>query len=274
MATQLEDEIEDMPAVEEAKPEPQEEATEPDAPDADEEVDVVEWGGGAVSAEPEPEGMRNLRNRLREVERENRTLKGQPKVDDIGEEPDPEDYWDKPEQFKVDLRAYDERKRKAEEATRQQEDAQRRQQERWERQRSDYDRGFEDLRASGKDTARGVVEDAFPGEQLAYLIKAAGSNAAAFVYALGNNPDKRGELQELAKDGSWAEFIAAAAVMSKEVTLQRRKPSTQPEKQHRGGGAPPSSDTKLERLEREARQSGDRTELIAYRRKLREMGGG
>jgi len=243
--------------------------------EAIDEADTIEWGEQAVAAEEESEGMRNLRNRLRELDRENRELRGQPKADPVGEKPNIDDYWDKPEQFETDLLAWNERKRDAEARETQQQAAARKQQERWEAQHSDFTRGYGELRVVGKDAALATVEDAFPGEQKAYLIKAAGANAPAFLLALGNNPAKRAELKALADEGSYAEFIAAAAIMSKEIKVTRR-PTTQPDTNHSargtsGAGASAGSKT-LDRLEREAAQTNDRSKVIAYKRAQREQG--
>jgi len=254
----------------EGSPENEQDDGDGDGDQSDEEVDEITFGGGAVAGEDEPEGMRNLRNRLREVEKENRTLKGQPKVDEVGDKPAYDDYFDRPEEYERDLAAYLECKRVADDRVTQQEAAARKQQERWEAQARDLDSGFADLRAPGKDTARAAVEEAFPGEQFAYLVKAAGKNAPGFIFALGNNADRRTELKALADEGSWAEFIAAAAVMAKEVNVNRRKPATQPEQVHTGqsgGGA--KGDQKLARLEAEAGKTGDYSKVVAHRAALK-----
>lgn len=243
------------------------------AASGEDEQDEIGWGGTTVAGEDEPEGVRNLRKRLREREEELKALKGGPKVDDVGERPTLEacDFDD--DRFERELAEYIGRKRTAEERESQANAVRERQAARWNDQRRDLDDGFADLRVPGKDAARAAVEEAFTGEAFAYLVKAAGKKAAPYLYALGNSAEKRAELKALVDEGSWAEFIATAAIQSNEVTMQRRKPTTTPEQQHRGtsGGGAHNSDAKLARLEAAAAKPGaDRTELIAYKRQLRD----
>jgi len=244
-----------------------------DGDDAPEEVDVVGWGDAEIEAADEPEGVRNLRAALKREKERVKELeqRAAPKVDEVGPKPDYDDYFDKPEQFETDYAAWLERKRAVTEREEVQKVAARRQAEKWQSQSQALDDGYTELRAPAKDAARAIVEEQFAGEPFAFLVKAAGKNAPAFIYALGNSEERRAELNALKEEGSWAEFIAAAAVMAKEVNVQRRKPTTTPEKQHRGStnGVGGKTDTVLARLEREADASGDRTALLEYRRKLR-----
>jgi hypothetical protein len=281
MATQpddmLEDQIGDDNSIEVAEDDDQEvvdDQQQDEQPPADEEQDEIGWGGSAVAGEDESEGMRNLRNRLREIERENRALKGQPKQEEIGERPSLEDFGYDEEAHAEAVVAWAQRKAAAEDREKQQRAVAERQAARWSDQQRELDAGYADLRVPGKDAARAAVEEQFGGEQFAYLVKAGGKNSAAFLYALGNSPEKRQELKALADEGSWAEFIATAAVMAKEVTVQRRKPTTQPEQQHKGtsGAGAGNSDAKLAKLEKEAERTRNFTPLFEYKRQLRAAG--
>lgn len=231
------------------------------------EQDTIGWGDEAVTGVDEPEAVRNLRESIKvhkrekaALEAENKRLRGEEAQEQA--EPDPEDYWDNPEGFKTAMRAHVERERQRDEQQQAQQRQAERQQRRWEEQRGAMDRGYEALTFTGKDAARTTVEDAFPGEQYAYLVKAAGDRAAAFIYLLGNSKDRRDKLAAMAKDGDWAEFIATAARMATEVRVG--KVTTRPETNHSasgrsGGGA------EAERNKRDveaARRTGDRTKLI------------
>jgi hypothetical protein len=283
MATQTDDLIDepqdDLDPAEQEGAEEQTTANDDDQPHEDgEEVDVISWGDTAVAPEDETEGMRNLREALKREKqlRKDAEARVAPKADPVGDKPNMDDYWEKPEQFEVDLLAWNERKRQAGERETQAQAAARKQQERWEAQHRDLDAGYSELRAPGKDVARSTVEDQFPGEQFAYLVKAAGKNAPAFVLALGSASDKREELKSLAADGSWAEFIATAAVMAKEVNVQRRKPTTAPDQNHAargasGLGSAGSAEKRLAALEAEADRTGDRSKVIAFKRAQKEQ---
>lgn len=241
-----------------------------DAGDDDEYQIVV--GDIEARAEDEPEGVRNLREALKETKRRLKEAESRlaPATDDVGEKPNIDDYWDNPEQYDIDRDAWADRKRKADEARRQQEEAAERFQKRWQEQERQFEEGWGALPMKGKDTARAKVEDQFDTMQRAMLVKAARGNAAALFYVLGSDQARIDKLKALADDP--AEFIAEAAVLAKETQVQKRKPTTAPETRHTGqsGGGGGRGDSKLERLEREAEKTGDRTELLAYRRKLRE----
>jgi len=285
MATQLEadDYIEDEqpldvddepPAEDEGGDVPANDDT-PPADDDTGDYDVVGFGDQAIEAEDEPEGVRNLRKRLREREEELRALKGQPKVQEVGPKPTLEDFDYDDERYDEALLAWHESKRAVKERETQEEAAKRRQREKWEEQERELNAAYTDLRAPGKDSARAKVEEALPGELTAYVVKAGGKNAAALMYALGNAPEKLNELSALAAEGMLAEMIARAAIMGTEVNVSRRKPTTAPEQERRGGNggvAVNSTAAMLEKLEKEADKTGDRSKLIAYRRKLKEAG--
>jgi hypothetical protein len=244
-----------------------------DEQQADDEEDVVSFAGTEATGEVEPEGLRNLRTRLRQVEQEKRELEQRiaPKADDVGAKPNIDDYWEDPDKYDTDLLAWNERKRKADERVSQQDAANRAAQERWQAQEREFETSWGSLRNAAKDAARAKVEDAFDATQQAMLVKAARGNAAGLFFMLGSSDERRAELLKVAGDP--VEFVATAAVMAKDIQVTKRTPSTQPETVHRGsGGSAGKVDAKLERLEREAAKTNDRTELIAYKRELRERG--
>lgn len=92
-------------------------------------------------------------------------------------------------------------------------------------------------------------------------------NSAAMILALGRSPTK---LNEIANVKDPLKFAVALGKLEKDLKVSRRKPP-QPDTPSRGS-APLSanSDKELERLEREADKTGDRTAIIEYKRKLRE----
>lgn len=241
------------------------------APPADdaEEHDVIGWGEEEIDAEPEAEsvGMRNLREELKRQRQRVKELEQRdtPKVDEVGEKPNIDDYWDKPEQYDQDLEAWLERKREAKQREERQAEAAAKQQERWQRESAAVEAKFAEIRVPGKDEARSIVEEDFPGQLFAFLVKAAGDNAAALIVGLGKSPEKRAQLKQLADEGSLVEFIRDATLMGKEVRMGARKPATVPEKQHRGStGGAARTDAKRARLEREAEETGDYSALVRY----------
>ncbi len=237
-----------------------------------EEVDVVGWGEQPIAAEDEPEGLRNLRQAYRESEKRRKELEARlaPQQEEIGEKPQFDDYFDKPDEFEKDLLAWNDRQRAATERQTAQQQAAAKQQERWQAQYRDFEASYADLRVPGKDAALAMLEDEFPGEQKAFLIKAAGKNAPALVNALYGNEAKRKELKALADDGSYAEFIAAAAIMATEIKVTR-KPAVGAETNHSAAGTSGGTgrgDQRRARLEAEAEKTGDYSALVRYEAQL------
>lgn len=274
MATQIEDitdddHLEDNPELDldaddqdEGQDDDQSDEGEPDDQPAGDDEDVITFGDAGVSGEDEPEGMRNLRQRLREVERENRTLKGQPRQEEVGPRPSLEQFDYDEDAHAEAVVKWVQAKRDADDHAEQQEQIARKAQEKWERQSRDFEDRWSDLRIAGKDAARARVEEAFDATQQALLVKAARGNAAGLFAAIGFNADNLAKLKTLTDDP--AEFIAEAAVMAKEVKVER-KPKTTPIEPVRGGtGGVAKGDARRAAMEAQADKSGDYSALIRY----------
>lgn len=285
MATQLEidDEHDDeLPLYDEPEESDDEqsednedEAEEPtEQPAGDDDDDVISFAGARVADEDEPEGMRNLRQALREEKQRRRELEARvaPAVEQLGPEPtmDDEDVqWDEAA-FKSKWTAWNSRKTKADEQiTRQRQEAEAAQKE-WQDDLATYETQKAGLKVRDYDAAEDRVVSSLSETQHALLIQAS-NNKAALKYALGKNPDK---LADLAKITNPVKFTAAVARLDMETTVQKRRPTTQPETAVRGSAAfSKGTDAKLERLEREAAKPGaDRGALIAYKRAQKEKG--
>lgn len=98
------------------------------------------------------------------------------------------------------------------------------------------------------------------------MIVAGADDPALVVYALGKNPEKA---KELAAIEDPVQFAFAAAKLETQLKTTKRKRAPAPEKRVSGGSAP-TGKNELDRLEREAAKTGDRTKVIAYKRKMRE----
>jgi hypothetical protein len=112
----------------------------------------------------------------------------------------------------------------------------------------------------GKETVESVYVSFTQAQQTAFV--QAVKDPAKLAYALGRNPEK---LAELAGRENLAKFIAEAARLEANMAPRKRAALDTPVK----GNASPSvasSDKTLARLEKEAERTGDRTELIRFRR--------
>jgi hypothetical protein len=117
--------------------------------------------------------------------------------------------------------------------------------------------------AEAEETATAALTEV----QQAVIVKVA-DNSAQVLYALGKHPARLAELSKITDP-----LKLAAAVARLEGTLKvmpKRKPP-EPEQIASGNASVKhGSDKQLERLEKEAERTGDRTKLIAYRKQLQK----
>lgn len=232
-----------------------------------EDEDVISFAGIEQRDEDEPEHIRELRQRYRETKRENEQLRAAqaPKAEDAGPEPKLDDYWDHddPEgDYNRDRDAWKERKAQATEREQAQREEAEAAQKEWESDFGAFQTQRTSLKVRDFDAAYDRVTGSLNEVQQAILVQAA-TNKAALAYALGKNPDK---LAEIAGIKNPVKFTAAIARLDMETKVQKRKPTTLPEDAQRGSGPIGGRDQKLERLQREASQTGDRSKLIAYKK--------
>lgn len=245
---------------------------------ADEDNDEVEilFGDEAAPASEEasePDLIRKLRAELREkstklakYDRGEIQPPAAPKVIEVGPKPTLAacDYDE--ERFEAERDAWDERSRQAEEAKA----ANQRQVDAYQAElNKDVERyqtakaalGLRDFQVS-QDTVR----DALSQTQISGILQAA-DDSAKVIYALGKHPAKLEALKAITNP---VKFIAAVAKL--EGTLKVTKTSRKaPELDTPVRGSAPLSankDKHLERLEKEADRTNDRTAVIAYKRTL------
>lgn len=124
------------------------------------------------------------------------------------------------------------------------------------------------LKVRDFDIAEATVEAVLSPAQQIFLVGAANA-PAQLAYALGKHPAR---LAALAAIENPIKFAAAVARLegSLKVTTKTRK-AAEPEVVERGSASlSVNSDKRLEKLEKDADRTGDRTALIAYKRKLKE----
>ena len=123
----------------------------------------------------------------------------------------------------------------------------------------------ETLAVDDMEDADAAVKSALSKARQSYLITA-GKGSAKFILALGRDPKRLARLAAIKDD---VEFIAEAAILSAQLKDKTMKPQTKPEKRVKssGGGALSGNDAKeLERLEKEADRTGDRSAIQRFNR--------
>lgn len=267
------DQVEEV-TQEEAQAEP-EQAEQAEASESEEVVVSIgdESPPSEESTEGLPEWVKTLRHEHREKARENRRLKAElaqrqtqaaPAVT-VGPKPTLADCDYDEEQFETRLTAWHAQKRAADDAEQKKKDAAEADQKAWNAKREAYGKHKASLKVANYEDAEAQALEALSVPQQAVILQGA-KNPAAVVYVLGNNPAK---LKELSAITNPVNFAFAVAELESKVSIKPRKSAPLPESKVSGSGrVPVSSDAKLAALEAKADKTGDRTELVAYRKSL------
>jgi hypothetical protein len=206
----------------------------------------------------------------KEVKQLRREKEGQPSAVVVGKEPsmdDPDIDYDA-EKFKQKYAGWIERKGQADKAAGEIETQQKQQAESWQNTLNTHAEKKTELNVPDYEDAEGAVTDTLSETQQGILIHGA-KNSARLVYALGNNPAK---LKELAGITDNVKFAVALGELEGQVKVTKRKPITKPEGKTTGTGQiSGTTDATLDALEKAAEKSGNRTEVIAHKRKMKQQ---
>lgn len=250
----------------------------PENPEVTEGFDVVIDGeeppkqdDDPYRGQPAPEWVKELRVRDKENQKRIKELESElsvhrkPQEIQLGEKPTLESAGYDTDEFERQLTDWHNKKIQFD----QQEQAKKAEQEKVVQQWQDRVKSYETKKTAIKakvhdyDEAEEIARDALNQTQLGILISGA-ENPELLTYHLGKNPAKA---KELAAIQDPIQFAFKLAKIDAQVKVQQRKPTTSPEKKVEGS-APLSAivDAKEAELEKKALKTGDRTELIQYRK--------
>ena len=241
-------------------------------PEEAEEETIIQFGDEEVKPPEEaaPQWVRDLRKRTRELERENAALKAVrtsevPPIE-VGDKPTLEGCGYDEDVFDRERDAWEERKAKAELQQKANQKAQEEQQTAWAAELEEYGKKRTSLKVHDFEDAEEAATGALNHIQQAIIVKGA-DNPAAVIYALGKHPQK---LEALSKIHDPVKFAFAVSKLERDLKVTTRRKAPEPEQMAKGS-APLSanSDKHLERLEKEADRTGDRSKVVAYKRQLR-----
>lgn len=223
-----------------------------------------------------PEWAKSLRKKHRESQKEKRKLEarikeleGAKEKEELGERPTLESCGYDEDAFADALSAWNTEKANVDKRKQAEREAQEELNAAFVEKQRNYVAAKTELSAKAKDfdDAEEEVRTSLSEPRQAMLLDAV-KDPAIVTYALGKNPKK---LRELAGIRSDVAFIAEIVRLESKMKVSGVKPKPMPEKRVGGkGGAPISSKTTLERLEREAEKTGDRSKVLAYKRRQRE----
>lgn len=247
-----------------------EQEPEAEAGTEDDDETVIAFGEPAEDgAAPVPESsvIRDLRRANRELAKKlHHVERGtQPQRIEVGEKPTLAacDYDE--DRFEANLDAWKQRKAAAERTETEQQERVKAEADAWTKRAESYSADKASLRVPDFASAEDEVFSTLSEQHQALILMT--DKPAALVYALSRDPAKLEQLSKL-------DLARAAMLVGKledKVTVTSKRKLPQPDRPIRGD-APVSSasaDKELARLEKDAERTGDRTALIAYRRKLR-----
>lgn len=235
---------------------------------------VVTFGDDeATEKEAAPAWVKDLRKKNRELSKSNASLEKKlaGKADDdtaLGAEPTLEDCDYDADQYRDALRKFDKAKSKQDAKAKNAQDEQDSRNQAYQGKLSEYQEGRGSFDADSFDEAEDAVKDAMSETQQSIIIQAFGKGAAPLISGLGRD-DKR--LKELAGISDPIAFTVAVTRLESAMKVSQRKPKTAPETRVAGQSrAANLGDKTLEKLEAESEKTGDRSAIVAYKRKLRK----
>lgn len=240
-----------------------------DEPPESDELEITIEGEEA----PKPAGadsdlVRKLRAEIRERDNRLKTYEA-PKTVEIGPKPTFEDCEYDNDKYDEALLQWNQRKsaadNEAKAAAKQREESNRS----WQAELQAFETKKAALGAKDFDAAEEAFVSTMSQIQQAVVLQAS-SDPAKVVYALGKHPE---QLAALAAIQNPIKLTLAVAALEGKITVNNRRAPPEPESRVRGS-APLSRavDKTMERLEKEAEKTGDRTAVRQYRQKLAAAG--
>lgn len=279
---QAEEQVEDSEVEQEEVEQTETEETEEEEAGESGEVEISIEGESPTPEDAEEANpswvITDLRKKYRDLSKENRELKAkqqqaqQPaKAVEVGPEPRLEDAGDQgydTEIYKRQLIEWHERKRLAEEEQNKQKEAAEADRKAWNAKLESYAKHKSSLKVADYEDAEAQAMESLNTTQQAVILQGA-KNPASIVYVLGSNPAKLKELSAITNPVNFA-FAVAELESKVTITTKPRKSAPLPESKVSGSGRlPVTGDAKLKQLEEKADRTGDRTELVNYRRALK-----
>lgn len=239
--------------------------------ETDDEETVVTFGDEELpqAAPAETDLIKHLRNELRQRDKALAEVRRHVPVEqtiEVGEEPslDTCDYDE--DKFRAEYRAWIDRGNRAEKQKAEREKAQAKQSEEWQGELQRYERDKVALALPDADSIEETITGALDPMQQSVLVMAA-DRPAVVSAALAKHPAK---LAELAKISNPVKLAAAIVKLEGALKVTKIRKAPAPDVVERGSaGIAAGLDKQLERLEKEAAKTGDRTKLIDYKRKLK-----
>lgn len=265
------------------------EETEAEESEGDEEVEEEDEGEFVVEIEGEsptpedrereeaPKWVKDLRKAHREAQKENKDLKERLKALEkpieeepivLGPKPTLADAGHDADVYAKKLDEWHEKKIKADEQENARKAELKKEQESWNKVVQSYEEKKSSLPVKDFDEAEAAVKESVSISQQGIILNGS-ENPALVVYALGKNIRLA---IELAKIKDPVKFAFAVAKFEGKLKVGNRKVKVLPEKKVGGSASISGGNKMLEKLRKEASETGDFSKVNAYKRKLKAKG--
>lgn len=273
-AEALEDVAEGDVGVEEGDVDQKDESDRPDS-DEDEGELVVTIGDEAPAEDAEETPViRDIRKKLREAEKRAKAAErkleesqGGGELPALREKPKDPAAYDSDEAFADDLEKWFSEKLEHDKAAEAKNAERKKSDEQWAEKVHSYTAKRTEAKYRGFEDAEATVIDAIPTVHQSIIV-AACKDPVSVVYALGTSPST---LERISKITDPVTFAYEIGGIESKMKVSNRKAKTTPEARVSGTASGAGSDKTLERLEAEADRTGDRTKVLAYKRKLKSQ---
>ena len=250
---------------------PSDDADGDDEPEAQEDPEYDEIGFDDESDQPDDTALqKHLRDVIRRKDKELAELRSGKTSEpvEVGEEPGSlEDFDYDEEKHSAAWRDYSNRCVAAALQQSNADTSTNRAEQEWREDVQRFEARHNSLSVPDKDESLMSVKEAFSENQLKAIVVGA-EDSAAFLYALGKSPAK---LSALASQPNLIKMAFAAGRMERNVKVASSRKAPPPERIATGGKPNISGGDKvLAKLEKEAERTGDRSAVIAHKRKMRE----
>lgn len=220
-----------------------------------------------------PDWVRELRKlnrekdkRIRELEAKVTATAAPEKAVAVGEEPTLEGCDYDTERFKTEFKAWTERTREAEQQEAKKRDAAETEKKSWQGKLDAYGKAKTELKVKDFEDAEAVVTENLSITQQGVILHGA-DNPALLIYALGRDSKRAKELAAITDP---VKFAFAVAKLETQLKVTPRKSAPVPDKTVRGSAPVTGTvDKKLQELEAKAEKTGDRSEIVRYKRALK-----
>jgi hypothetical protein len=248
---------------------PEEDDKKPPEDEGDEETVIHFEDEAAPAGTDDTPPIRQLRERVRELNRELSELRSgetQKRQEELGPRPKLADFDYDEDKHDAALETWHEKKRQYEQTASSREIEAKAAERDWQRDMETYAAKRDALGMSDFEEAAEIVKSSLNIAQQATIIKAA-NNPAAFVYGLAHSDSR---LAEISKIQDPIKLAAAIARMEGGLKVVKRRRPAAPDRPAKGSGKlGTTTDKHLEKLKAEAERTGKRTAFLAYQRKLR-----